>query len=322
MNHWTLYVDESGSFADLLRPVLLAGVLWRHSDGENLDAVKQQHISAVPEADWPWHSLGLVMARYPRDPAAEGIANRVFSHLRASAKSLWETKQIELVLAVESELGDVVPPICCRWRKLFRVLVERSAQILALQPGKHHLRVSAQWLPFMQQRPRNVDDFRDRKFMGNFQKLAGQALDGMYRRVENGNGGWVSIDKVVGVVSFSETNTSIPVGHVLADFCAFNAGTALRSLRAGDDAELERLVEANTGVPLWSQSHVIKRSHIAASGRHYCDQAWLTNAVRDAAEPTDEAVAGASWVAERSRQWKGALAGHTLSDTISNTMRK
>lgn len=321
MNHWTLYVDESGSFANLSQPVVVAGVLWRHKAGEDLAKLKSQLTTAVPQATWPWHCRDLVMANRGGKPVIEGIVNDVFRELAAIAKRLRDEQTIQVILATETELGDVNPPICCRWRKLFRVLVERAAHLLAMQDGKHRLGLSAQWLPFMQQRPRNADEFRAKNFKGSFPKLAQQALEGMPLSLKSAKGALVEVDPFVNVVSFAETNASIPVGHVLADFCAFIAGKNLRALSPAERVTLGSVFREESGVPLQSKTHGTMRSHVAASGTYYCDQTWLTSAASGAVTATDGPSEGESWLAEHSRQWKGALAGHTWSGTRRSFQR-
>lgn len=56
-NHWTLYVDESGKFADVEDATAMAGLLVSEEiPGLSLREVRRSLESAVPGFPWPWHA--------------------------------------------------------------------------------------------------------------------------------------------------------------------------------------------------------------------------------------------------------------------------
>lgn len=57
ITHWTLYVDESGSFADVEDDVAVSGLLIRGDvPGLSVNEVKRALESIVPGFPWPWHA--------------------------------------------------------------------------------------------------------------------------------------------------------------------------------------------------------------------------------------------------------------------------
>lgn len=55
--HWTLYVDESGNFADVEDDVAVSGLLIRDDvPGLSVNEVKRALESVVPGFPWPWHA--------------------------------------------------------------------------------------------------------------------------------------------------------------------------------------------------------------------------------------------------------------------------